>query len=183
MFTNKWAKLVVQNWLNCVSAEMQWASRVFGLVVSLFFLFNSHAFDADKWWQIYGWCCTSCRWYSVAHPGKSMGNGDCEQKLFYAQINCTPSKQVNQAKMPLTHVPTKCSTENQHAISIGIFIHTNRLPTTTRCTECKTPTRTIWSVFHAWNTFCSVVCGLDIICCFYFVWLVVGILCIPPSRI
>lgn len=38
---------------------------------------------------------------------KSMWNGDCEQKLFYAQINCTLSKQVNQSKMLLAHVLTK----------------------------------------------------------------------------
>lgn len=117
----------------------------------------------------------------VVRLGKSMGNGDCERKLFYAQINCILSKQVNQAEMLLTHVLTKCSAENQYAISIGIFIHTNILPTSKVRTECRTRTRTIWSVFHAWNTFCSVVCGLDIICCFYFVWLVVGILYLRPG--
>lgn len=79
----------------------------------------------------------------VVRLGKSMGNGDCERKLFYAQINCILSKQVNQAEMLLTHVLTKCSAENQYAISIGIFIHTNILPTSKVRTECRTRTRTI----------------------------------------
>lgn len=135
---------------------------------------------ADLWMVLHIMPLIYCSTNAMCISEKSMGNGDCERKLFYAQINCTPSKQLNQTKMLLTHVPTECSAEkptcDQHR-DFHTYIYTadNMVP------WCKTRARIIWSVFHAWNTFCSVVCGLDIICCFYFVWLVVGILSRRPG--